>query len=55
VCVYVCGQACHPDMHVEDTEPLVGVSFLFPPCGFQELNSGHQAWQQAPLPAEPSY
>lgn len=28
---------------------LMGVSFLFLPCGFQELNSWHQAWQLSPF------
>lgn len=33
---------------------ICGVSSLLPPCSPLELNSSHLAWQQAPLPAEPS-
>lgn len=33
----------------------VGVGSPLPLCMFQELNSGCQAWQQVPLPAEPSH
>jgi hypothetical protein len=29
------------------------VSSLLPLCGFQGLDSGHQAWQQAALPLTP--
>ena len=29
--------------------------YLFPPCGSRELNSGQQAWPQAPSPPEPSH
>lgn len=29
-----------------------GVCSLLPPCGLQELNSGIETWQQAPLPVE---
>lgn len=32
---------------------LSGVCSLLPLCGSQELNSGYQMWQQAPLPSEP--
>jgi hypothetical protein len=28
---------------------------LHPLCGSQGLNSGHQAWQQAPLPPESAH
>lgn len=28
---------------------------LCPPCGCQRSSSGHQVWQQAPLPTEPSH
>jgi len=28
---------------------LTGIGFLLLPCECQELNSGHQAWPQAPL------
>lgn len=28
------------------------VSSLIPKCGSQELNLGHQTWQQVPLPTE---
>lgn len=54
MCICVCIDVSS-DMHVEGTEQLVGISFLLLPCSFRELNSGHQAWQQASLPAEPSY
>lgn len=33
---------------------LMGITFLFPPCG-KRLNSGCQAWRQEPLPFEPSH
>lgn len=33
---------------------LPGVTSLLPPCGFWELKSGRQAWQQGPLPTESS-
>jgi hypothetical protein len=41
-------------MHVEVTEQFLGVSSLLPPCGSCGLSSDCQAWQQVPLPAEPS-
>lgn len=44
--VYVC---------VEHTYEVRGASSLFAPCGFEGLNSGHKAWQQAPLPTEPPH
>lgn len=28
------------------------IGSLLLPCGSQDLNLGHQAWQQVPLPAE---
>lgn len=34
---------------------FVEVISLLPPHGFWRLNSGHQAWQLAPSPAEPSW
>lgn len=33
---------------------LVEVSFLFPPCESWGQAAGHQAWHQAPSPAQPS-
>jgi hypothetical protein len=35
----------------------VGLQLQFPssPCGSWALNSGCQAWQQVPLPSEPSH
>lgn len=33
----------------------VGVSFLLSTCGFYTSNSGHQDWQQAPIPTEPAH
>lgn len=33
----------------------LGVTSLLLPCGPQGLDSGHQAWPQVPLPAEPAY
>lgn len=34
---------------------IVGFRFCLPSCGPRGLNSGLQAWLQAPLPAEPSH
>lgn len=44
---------CH-STHVEAREHTCGVGTLLLLCGSQGLNSGHRAWQQAPLPSEPS-
>jgi hypothetical protein len=42
-------------VHREARGQLSGVGSLLPPCGPHGLSSGCQAWQQAPLPAEPSH
>ena len=42
-------------MHVEVRGQLIEVSSLLPPCGSQVQIPGYQAWQQVPLPTEPSY
>ena len=51
VCLWahVCGS-----VGVEVRGQLVGVSSLVLQCGSRELNFGHQAWWQAPLPLEAS-
>lgn len=36
--------------HVEVRGELSGVNSILPLCRFQESNSDHQAWCQAPLP-----
>lgn len=41
-------------MHVEVWRLFSGTSSPFWPCWSQGLNSSHQAWQQVPLPDEPS-
>lgn len=42
-------------MHVEARGQLLGVgALLLLPCESWGPNSGGRAWQQAPLPAEPS-
>lgn len=38
---------------VEVWAPLAGTGSSLPPCGSQGSDTGPQAWQQAPLPAEP--
>lgn len=42
-------------MHVEIKGQFSGIGSHLPLCRCQELNSGCQAWQQVPLPAEPSH
>lgn len=39
---------------MEVREQFVGISCRLPSCGFCGSNSGHQVWQQAPLPTKPS-
>lgn len=34
---------------------LQGLGCVFAPCEAWDLNSGHEAWQQAPLSADPSH
>ena len=56
VCVraHVCEHACR-GAHMEVKEQLCAVISLLPPLhGLRGLNSGYQAWQQAPLQAEVS-
>lgn len=51
---YLCGWA--HDTYVCGTYVGVrGIRSCPPPYGSQELNSGHEAWQQAPVLHEPSY
>jgi hypothetical protein len=53
VCVFVCVCVCmchHICMEVR--RQLVGVRSLISSCEYPGLNSGHQVWQQAPLPAK---
>lgn len=38
--------------HVEVKRQLAGADSFFLPCGF--WNADHRAWQQAPLPMNPS-
>lgn len=47
------GNVHHHCAHVKVRRQPAACSLL-PLCGFQGLNSGRQAWQQAPLPTEPS-
>lgn len=53
---YICYLFCvlGRDTWVEVRRQFVGADSLFPPCGSWEF-SGHQAWQQMPLPTEPSH
>ena len=52
-CICVCASPCAVHaLGVRGQRGGAGL-YLFP-CGSWRLNSGHQAWQQAPLPAEPS-
>lgn len=46
--------ACHRT-HEEVRGQLTVVPALLLPCGSWELNSGHQAWLQAPLLSKPSH
>lgn len=41
--------------HVEVREKLKKASSLLLQCEFQGLNSGHPAWQQAPLSTKPGH
>lgn len=43
-----------PRTCVEVIGQFAGVSSLLPSCGFWELKSGHQTWQQVLLPTESS-
>ena len=49
----MCEPTCH-NVDVEVRGQLEGVGSPLPPCGSQRSNSGLQAWQQVPLPTEPS-
>lgn len=44
-----------PTAHIMWKSENVGVSFLLSTCGFYTSNSGHQDWQQAPIPTEPAH
>lgn len=46
-------RVCH-STYVEFRGQLLGAGSLFAPRGTWGLNSGQQAWCQAPLPADPS-
>ena len=50
----MCVCTCHK-VHSDVKEKLCDLSSLLPSCGSQGSNSGHQAWQQAPVPLLPSY
>lgn len=51
----MCGLTCiRRCARTEVRRQPVGVGSLFLPCAFPWLNSGCQAWRQAPCPAEPS-
>lgn len=52
-CLCACTHDCH-DVSVKARGQPVSVSSLLLLCGFQELNSGHRVFQQAPLADEPS-
>lgn len=58
VCVYTHVHACaYSSTHhctCEAREQLVGPGSLLLPSGFQDSNMNHEAWQQVPLPTEPS-
>jgi hypothetical protein len=68
VCVCVCVCACtgmwlclcthgsaHGCVYMQvNVSEFVRITSLFPPYKSQELNSGHQAWDQIPLLAKPS-
>lgn len=43
------GENMYHNMQVETERLLEGINSLPPPCGFQELSSGYEAWQQMPL------
>lgn len=46
----VCILVCH-STHVDVRGPSLGVCSLLP-CGFWKSNTGHQTWQQEPLPTD---
>lgn len=46
------GYTCY-SINIEVKGQLVGVSFLFPLCGFLGLSSGHQALEQELTPTDP--
>lgn len=48
----VCVHTTEYSVHVEVGEGFVGVSSLLPTCGFLGSDSGCQAWQRVPIPAE---
>lgn len=59
VCMYFSGdreggQECH-SAHVVVRGQFMGVSSLLQSCDFSRLGSGHQACQQVPLSAKPSF
>ena len=60
VYMYVFIVCLHAYMHIRKHAPvevrgqILGAGLL-PQCGFWGSNSGPQAWQQAPLPAEPAH
>lgn len=45
---------CGKHVEVNLKGQLEGIGSLPRPCGFLELNTGYQDWQQVPLPSEPS-
>lgn len=56
VCTHVCEWGSgHATEHLWETEGNSQelILLLYLPCGFWGLNSGHQAWQQAPLHNKP--
>lgn len=44
-----CVHRCHVLVYMNHSTQSVGDSFLLP-SGFWELNLGHQAWHQVPMP-----
>lgn len=56
-CVYICVYMWHMGVSwymCGGRGQAVGVTSVFPWCGFLGSNSGRQTWQQAPFPAKPS-
>lgn len=51
ICVSVC-RCVHHHLHVEVRRQFTETRSLLPPCGSQGSSSGHQTWQQAPLPGD---
>lgn len=49
------GRAMDHSAHMEVREQLEGVCTLFSLCGFRRSDSGHWAWQLAPLPSALSH